>query len=89
MQDLDTENKIAEQDVEIYSTPTCHYCHLAKDWFVENGVKFVDFDVSVDIEKRRHIMEITGQMGVPVIIVGSDVVIGFNQTKLEELLNIK
>ncbi len=82
------ENKV-EQVVEIYSTPTCHFCHLAKDWFTEKGVKFVDYDVSTDIEKRKHIMEVTGQMGVPVIIIGADVVIGFNQSKLEELLNIK
>jgi glutaredoxin-like YruB-family protein len=85
---METENKI-EQIVEIYSTPTCHFCHMAKDWFTEKGVKFVDYDVSADAEKRRHIMEVTGQMGVPVIIIGSDVVIGFNQSKLEELLNLK
>jgi glutaredoxin-like YruB-family protein len=80
-----TEQKI----VEIYSTPTCHFCHLAKDWFTEKGVKFVDYDVAADVEKRRHIMEITGQMGVPVIIIGDDVVIGFNQSKLEEILGLK
>ena len=80
-----TEQKL----VEIYSTPTCHFCHMAKDWFTEKGVNFVDHDVSVDAEKRRQIMEITGQMGVPVIIIGEDVIIGFNQSKLEEILNIK
>jgi glutaredoxin-like YruB-family protein len=85
VEQTNTENKL----VEIYSTPTCHFCHMAKDWFTEKGVKFVDYDVSKDIEKRRHIMEVTGQMGVPVIIVGSDVIIGFNQSKLEEILNIK
>lgn len=91
MEDIKTEtNTSAKQKlVEIYSTPTCHFCHLAKDWFTEKGVKFVDFDVSTDVEKRKHIMEVTGQMGVPVIIIGADVVIGFNQDKLSELLNIK
>ena len=82
---INTEQKL----VEIYSTPTCHFCHLAKDWFTEKGVKFVDYDVSIDTEKRKHIMEVTGQMGVPVIIIGDDIVIGFNQDKLSELLNIK
>lgn len=86
---MEQEENKQKQIVEIYSTPTCHFCHMAKDWFTEKGVKFVDYDVSADIEKRRHIMEVTGQMGVPVIIIGSDVIIGFNQTKLEELLNIK
>ncbi len=78
-----------ENVVEIYSTPTCHFCHLAKDWFTEKGIKFIDHDVSVDAEKRNFLREATGQMGVPVIFIGNDVVIGFNQEKLEELLNLK
>ncbi len=75
--------------VEIYSTPTCHFCHMAKDWFTANNVKFVDHDVAADLERRKEVLEMTGQMGVPVIKIGNDVVIGFNQPKLEELLNIK
>ena len=88
MQESNTENNL-QKIVEIYSTPTCHYCHMAKDWFTEKGVKFVDYDVSIDLEKRNFLRETTGQMGVPVIFIGDDVVIGFNQVKLEELLNIK
>lgn len=75
--------------VEIYSTPTCHFCHMAKDWFTANNVKFVDHDVAADLERRKEVLEMTGQMGVPVIKIGNDVVIGFNQPKLEELLNVK
>ena len=78
-----------EQVVEIYSTPTCHFCHMAKDWFTANNVKFVDHDVHADLERRKEVVEMTGQMGVPVIRIGNDIVIGFNQPKLEELLNIK
>lgn len=78
-----------EQIVEIYSTPTCHFCHLAKDWMDEKGVKYVDYDVTKDISRAREIVEMTGQRGVPVIKIGNDIVIGFNQVKLEELLNIK
>ncbi len=78
-----------EQVVEIYSTPTCHFCHMAKDWFAANNVKFVDHDVAADLERRKEVVEMTGQMGVPVIRIGNDIVIGFNQPKLEELLNIK
>ncbi len=80
-----TENK----KVEIYSTPTCHYCHMAKEWFTEKNIKFIDYDVSLSAEKRQEMREITGQMGVPVIKIGNDVIIGFNQAKLAELLNIK
>ena len=91
-EEIKTENNLensSENIVEIFSTPTCHFCHLAKDWFTEKGVKFVGYDVSVDLEKRKEMVEMTGQMGVPVIKVGNDVIIGFNQSKLEELLNIK
>ena len=72
--------------VEIFSTPTCHFCHAAKEWFDEIGVKYIDHDVSVKREELDRMREITGQMGVPVIIIGNDVVIGFNKGKLEELL---
>ena len=74
---MQEENK-TNQLVEIYSTPTCHFCHMAKDWFTEKGIKYIDHDVSTDVEKRRHVMEVTGQMGVPVIIIGNDVWIGAN-----------
>jgi glutaredoxin-like YruB-family protein len=77
------------QQVEIYSTPTCHFCHMAKDWFTANNVSFVDHDVAADMERRKEVVEMTGQMGVPVIKIGNDIIIGFNQPKLEELLNIK
>lgn len=86
---MNQENNTEAQIVEIYSTPTCHFCHLAKDWFNEIGVKYVDYDVSVDRERLAEMMEITGQRGVPVIKIGYDVVLGFDKMKLQELLNIK
>jgi glutaredoxin 3 len=82
------ENSI-NHTVEIYSTPTCHYCHLAKDWMNEKEVKYVDYDVTVNTEKAREVVEMTGQRGVPVIKIGNDVIIGFNQAKMEELLDVK
>ena len=80
---------ITTAQVEIYSTPTCHFCHMAKDWFTENNVAFVDHDISADMARRTEVVEMTGQMGVPVIKIGNDIIIGFNQPKLAELLNIK
>ena len=74
--------------VTVYSTPTCHFCNMAKEYFKENNVSFESFDVSVDPEKRREMMEISGQLGVPVITIDNDVVIGFNRPKLAELLSI-
>lgn len=75
--------------VEIYSTPTCHFCDLAKHYFAENNIEYINYDVSVDQAKRAEMVEITGQLGVPVIKIESDIVIGFNKEKLAELLEIK
>ncbi len=79
----------AQPEVVIYSTPTCHFCALSKEYFAQNNVAFTNHDVSADFEKRQEMIEMTGQMGVPVIRIGNDVVIGFDKPKLAELLNIK
>lgn len=55
--------------VTIYSTPTCHFCHLAKDYFLANNIQFTDYNVATDMEKRQEMVEMTGQMGVPVIVI--------------------
>lgn len=72
--------------VTIYSTPTCHFCNMAKEYFNENGVKYEAFDVASDMEKRKEMMEKSGQMGVPVIVIGNEVVVGFNKPLIEDLL---
>jgi glutaredoxin 3 len=77
-----------DKSVIIYSTPVCHFCHAAKDFFQENGVAFTEHDVAADLEKRQEMIEMTGQMGVPVIRIENDVVIGFDEAKLRELLAI-
>ena len=72
--------------VTIYSTPTCVYCEMAKDFFAENGIKYENFDVAADVVKRKEMMEKSGQLGVPVIMVGDDLIVGFNEDRLKELL---
>lgn len=74
--------------VEIYSTVTCHFCHLAKDWLTEKNIPFVDYNVGEDVARRKEMMEMTGQLGVPVIKVGNEVMIGFNQDQLAKILEI-
>ena len=74
------------KDVTIYSTPVCHYCQAAKEFFKENNVAYAEHDVAGDADKRQEMIEMTGQMGVPVIRIGDDVIIGFDQQKIEELL---
>lgn len=72
--------------ITIYSTPTCHYCDLAKDYFQEKGLSYICYDVKNDIEKRKEMVEISGQMGVPVIKIGKKILTGFNQDAIEEAL---
>lgn len=75
-----------ESQVTIYSTPVCHFCQMAKEFFKENNVEYTEHDVAADQEKRQEMIELTGQMGVPVIQIGDDVVIGFDEAKVKELL---
>ncbi len=77
-----------DKSVVIYSTPVCHFCHDAKDFFKENDVEYVEYDVASNAEKRQEMIEKTNQMGVPVIMVGDDIVIGFDEGKLRELLGL-
>ncbi len=72
--------------VIIYSTPTCIYCRLAKEWLKKNNIPFVDYDLSADAEKRDEIIEKTGQMGVPIIEIGDEFIIGFDKKRISELL---
>lgn len=78
--------------VQIFSTPSCTYCKLAKEFFTGKGVEFTDVDVSTDEEARNAMVEKSGQMGVPVIVIGDegseDIVVGFNEPKLTELLGL-
>ncbi|OGG49622.1 NrdH-redoxin [Candidatus Kaiserbacteria bacterium RIFCSPHIGHO2_01_FULL_54_36] len=74
--------------VSIYTTPTCHFCHAAKEFFAANGVNFTEYNVASDIEKRKEMIEKSGQMGVPVITVGESLVVGFDEPKLRELLAV-
>lgn len=85
--------------VSIYSTPTCHFCHMAKDFFTEKGILFTDYDVAEDTQKRSEMVDKTGQLGVPVISIVNptipegqegheNVVIGFDEGRIRQLLNI-
>ena len=74
--------------IEIFSTPTCHFCSLAKDWFKEKGLIYTEYDVAADIDKRKEMVEMTGQLGVPVIRIGEEVLIGYNPSKMSEILSV-
>ena len=79
---------MAQKEVIIYSTPTCHFCHMAKDFFTDNHVAFKDYDVASDVSKRSEMINKSGQMGVPVIDVGGELIVGFDEPRLREVLGL-
>ena len=76
-------------NVTIYTTPSCVYCRMAKQFFQENNVNYQEKNVATDTEARDVMITKSGQMGVPVIDVDGKLVIGFDQPKLKELLAIE
>ncbi len=72
--------------VKIYSTPTCSYCNAAKSFFKEENIEYKEVDVSKDQEAAKEMVEKSGQMGVPVIIIGNETLVGFDREKVEELI---
>ena len=74
--------------VAIYTTETCGYCKMAKEFFQKHNVEFQEFDVGKDLAKRQEMIEKSGQMGVPVITIDGEVVVGFNKPRLQELLGV-
>ncbi len=74
--------------VAIYTTPTCHFCHMAKDYFKENNISYEEFDVAADMAKRKEMVDMTKQLGVPVIRIDDSVIVGFNKPKVMELLGL-
>jgi len=61
---------------------------MAKDFFKENNIEYTEYDVSADADKRQEMVEKSGQMGVPVIVVDDEITIGFDKAKLSEMLEL-
>ena len=74
------------KDVTIYSTTVCHFCNLAKEYFKAHNIAYTEHNVGTDVEKRKEMVEMTGQMGVPVIRIGDEVVVGFREDIIADML---
>ena len=72
--------------VKVYSTSTCPYCKMAKTYLDEKGVAYDDLDVASDAMARDEMLKKSGQMGVPVIDVDGEVIIGFDKERLTSLI---
>ncbi|MDD4874269.1 MAG: Uxx-star family glutaredoxin-like (seleno)protein [Dehalococcoidales bacterium] len=75
------------KNVTVYSTPTCPYCVRAKEYLTKRGVVYKDLNVAVNQEAAQEMVQKSGQMSVPVIVVDDKVVVGFDQRALEKLLS--
>jgi glutaredoxin 3 len=75
--------------VTIYSTPTCVYCRMAKEFFAKNKIAYTEHDVASDLEARKVMFDQSHQMGVPVIDIDGKIIVGFDQHAVQEALGMK
>lgn len=75
--------------VRIFSTPTCVYCTTLKEYLKNKNIEFEDIDVSKDEKALNEMVEKSNQMGVPVVDIDGEIIIGFDKNKINELLKIK
>ncbi len=80
--------KSDDPEVKVYSTPTCPYCVLAKQYLASKGVKYSDNDVSSDRESAMEMVKKSGQMGVPVLDVRGKIIIGFDKAAIDSALGL-
>ncbi|MDB5259381.1 MAG: glutaredoxin-like protein YruB-family [Candidatus Taylorbacteria bacterium] len=77
------------KNVIIYSTPTCTYCNHAKTYMKEKGVAYTEYNVASDTDKRKEMVDKSGQLGVPVLDIDGKIIVGFEESELAEALDIK
>ncbi len=73
-------------EVVVYTMPTCGYCHQAKQYLAQRGVSFTEHDVAADPRAADEMVRLSGQRGVPVIVIDGQVVVGFDRPRLDQLL---
>lgn len=80
--------KTSQPAVTIYTTPTCGFCHMAKDYFAEKGIAYTERDVTVDEEGLQFILEKIGQAATPVITIDDEIIVGFDRPKIDAALHL-
>ena len=74
--------------IKIYSTPACPYCVTLKEFFKERGIEFEDVNVAEDLKAQEEMIKKSGQMGVPVVEINGEIIVGFDREKISKLLKI-
>ncbi len=73
-------------NIKIYTTPSCGYCKMAKEYFKSKDLQYEEYDIAADAEKRQEMIKMTGQMSVPVIIVNDKGILGFDRPAIDAAL---
>ena len=76
------------KSVKVYSTSTCPYCHMAKDFLAKNNIEFESLDVGTDQAAKQEMIEKSGQMGVPVINIDGEMIVGFDKDAIKKAMGI-
>lgn len=83
---LKAQGALAKGNVVVYSTPTCPFCTMAKQYLKGKGVQFSDIDVAKDKNAALEMVKKSGQMGVPVLDIGGKIIVGFDRAKIDSAL---
>ncbi len=78
-----------QKKVVIFTTPTCSWCRAAKTYLKQNKIRFKEVDVSRNPSAARDLERVSGQRGVPVLLIGNRPVVGFDKSKIDRLLGIR
>ena len=76
-------------NITIYSTPTCVYCKMAKEYFKKHNIQYVEHNVAEDLKAREEMANKSHQMGVPVIDINGEIFVGFNRAAIAKALGLK
>lgn len=82
------QGKNKTEDVIVFTTPVCPYCHKAKDFFKENGISYKEKDVASDKKAMEEMINASGEMGVPQIWVGNSIIVGYDKEQLKKALKL-
>ncbi len=69
------------KNITIYSTPTCHYCMMAKEYMKAHNIPYTEHNVATDLDKRKEMIDKSGQLGVPVIDIDGKIIVGFEESE--------
>ena len=77
---------MTDKAVKVYSTAVCPWCRKAKEYLKTKGVNYEEYNVAEQRDKLQEMVDLSGQRGVPVIKIGDEVIVGFNQSKIDQAL---